>query len=998
MRPLRLRMSGLRSYRSEVTIDFGDPGLIAIVGDTGAGKSSILEALFFVLYGGCTWDQRAVVPLMSDGATVMQVELEFVAEDRRWRVFRSASRSGAQSRHELECLDDPATRFDNDGPVTDEVKRLVGLDPDAFLRTVILPQGRFQALLQATRADRTAILKGIFRLDQLADARERADTAARRLRPGAQHLKEQRAAMLPDPQSALTDAQRRRDQAQARHGILKDLSGKIAAAASERDNAGRQASELQAREQQVRATMVPGASTDLANFAATARRLEEQCRQVETRREQHRQTATSLRDVLDRADDRGEGIEALAAAAATVESLAEELPRLIDDEARCEQTARAVAALAESANAKKADADTLIGQAAEARSEQERLGQASTTASEHLAEAKKSLAVARDRGATYTDRKHAAREAAEGERVALQGIGPATERARTTAQNRDAAQQALEAVRRASAAAHAAEGCQPGDSCPICQRPLPDGFRMAPPPGEGDAQARLAEADQAAASAANALATQESDAENAANNRERADREAQQAKDALDRAVTTLRRTAADADLDAADDTLLAPLDQAALAAATAHEQQTTATNELIARENTATAEARTLTQQHQQRSAELRKYEDSVRKRRASWDATAHALPGRYQPEEPITADTLTAVAARINRRRLELAEVKTELEAQQQSLNQADQELETLRRQIRVQVEDPAHQIVIKVTVAVQRLNDLAALLDLPSGSARIGGTLSGDAEWARAVAADTDTALAQARAAAASLEQLRDHAISAIAAALAAAGAEDEQGLDEIISEVLADLQRARQDIDVATEQIPLTAELDNRISQAARLLDALDELTRLLSDAKFIAYVVNRKQQTLLAIATEVLGAMTGGRYGFSETFEIVDRLTGLPRSVKTLSGGETFLASLGIALGLVELAGRGGGRLDALFLDEGFGSLDANSLSEALDALGRQAESGRLVAVISHVRSVAENVDRVLGVSTGPSGSQVRWLGGEERDQLIAEDVEASLLI
>ena len=69
MRPLTLRMSGLRSYRSEVTIDFGDPGLIAIVGDTGAGKSSILEALFFALYGGCTWDHRATAPLISDGAS-----------------------------------------------------------------------------------------------------------------------------------------------------------------------------------------------------------------------------------------------------------------------------------------------------------------------------------------------------------------------------------------------------------------------------------------------------------------------------------------------------------------------------------------------------------------------------------------------------------------------------------------------------------------------------------------------------------------------------------------------------------------------------------------------------------------------------------------------------------------------------------------------------------------------------------------------------------------
>ena len=104
-----------------------------------------------------------------------------------------------------------------------------------------------------------------------------------------------------------------------------------------------------------------------------------------------------------------------------------------------------------------------------------------------------------------------------------------------------------------------------------------------------------------------------------------------------------------------------------------------------------------------------------------------------------------------------------------------------------------------------------------------------------------------------------------------------------------------------------------------------------------------------------------------------------------------------MASLALALGLVELAGRGGGRLDALFLDEGFGSLDANSLSEALDALGRQAETGRMVAVISHLRSVAEAMDRVLAVTGSPSGSQVRWLGGDERDALITEDIEASLL-
>src|SRR5207248_11550598 len=92
---------------------------------------------------------------------------------------------------------------------------------------------------------------------------------------------------------------------------------------------------------------------------------------------------------------------------------------------------------------------------------------------------------------------------------------------------------------------------------------------------------------------------------------------------------------------------------------------------------------------------------------------------------------------------------------------------------------------------------------------------------------------------------------------------------------------------------------------------------------LTDGRFIGYVVTRRQRALLALASEILGSMTGSRYGFAEDFRIVDRAFGQPRGSKTLSGGEAFLASLALALGLVELAARGGGRLEALFLDEGF---------------------------------------------------------------------------
>jgi exonuclease SbcC len=140
-------------------------------------------------------------------------------------------------------------------------------------------------------------------------------------------------------------------------------------------------------------------------------------------------------------------------------------------------------------------------------------------------------------------------------------------------------------------------------------------------------------------------------------------------------------------------------------------------------------------------------------------------------------------------------------------------------------------------------------------------------------------------------------------------------------------------------------------------------------------------------------------MTGARYGFSSDFQIVDRMGDLPRDAKTLSGGETFLASLALALGLLEVAGRGGGRLDALFLDEGFASLDGGAIDEALSELERVAGRGRLVAVVSHLKAVAERIDDVLYVHRQPGdrSSVAEWIGPEERDALVMRDVELTLL-
>jgi DNA repair protein SbcC/Rad50 len=997
MRPLTLRMSGLRSYRSEVTIDFGDPGLIAIVGDTGAGKSSILEGIFFALYGGCTWDHRATVPLISDGASLMQAELVFLAEGRRWRVYRSSSRTSAQNRHELECLDNPAIRFDNDGPVTAEIKRLIGLDQKAFTRTVLLPQGQFQMLLQATRTERTAILKGIFRLDELAEAREQADRAARRLRPGVDSLRLERATLLADPETALADARERYEQAETRLAQLQGLSKTVAAAARKRDEAAMQSSDIQDREAQVRGTIMPDANAKLTGLSDLTSQLEAQRRQLEADRAKRRDVANSLAEILTRADTQGAGIEALASAASTLQFLAEQLPGLSEEETSCERETAELKELSAAIASSQSAAEALEARVSAAEAEADRLAALAVAASEVLTGARSRLDTARRFAAAWAERQREVREAEERESGTAAAVEPAATRARAAAEELKEANSALEAVQRAHAAAHAAEGSKPGDPCPVCQRPLAADFAMPRPPGEAEARAKLKAAQREADQAAEAHTTAEADLRSASAELERFGRAAGLAEATLNNALSELRLVIPGANLSIDDRTLLAPLAVASGATAEAHQRQANEANRLARQAERAADKTEADRRELSRRSTGLAERQESISERKASYETAAGELPAGYRVNAPLTAENLADASGRVRRRRTELSEISKQLEEARTVIDRAGRDVETLNDRLRAEVDVPVRQLVLKLSSAEQRLNDLNALLGLPSAPDRPSSSLADTAAWARDLRAITDATLARAEDALTTLRQQHAEAITAISEALAASDAADEQGLQQAIIEVSANRSRAADDIQTASEQIPRVAELAGKIKQGEGLLEALEELGRLLADGKFIAYVVIRKQQTLLAIATELLGSMTGNRYGFSETFEIIDRLTGLPRGVKTLSGGETFLASLALALGLVELAGRGGGRLDALFLDEGFGSLDANSLSEALDVLGRQAETGRMVAVISHLRSVAEAMDRVLAVTAGSSGSQVRWLGGDERDDLITEDIEASLL-
>ena len=129
-------------------------------------------------------------------------------------------------------------------------------------------------------------------------------------------------------------------------------------------------------------------------------------------------------------------------------------------------------------------------------------------------------------------------------------------------------------------------------------------------------------------------------------------------------------------------------------------------------------------------------------------------------------------------------------------------------------------------------------------------------------------------------------------------------------------------------------------------------------------------------------SERLADLSGGRYRLvydDDEFLVVDTWNGdEARSARTLSGGETFVASLSLALALADqvrsLSTTDRARLDSLFLDEGFGTLDQDTLGTVCDAIEQLAGDGRLVGVITHVRELAEQFPRIEVVKS-PQGSR-----------------------
>ena len=140
-------------------------------------------------------------------------------------------------------------------------------------------------------------------------------------------------------------------------------------------------------------------------------------------------------------------------------------------------------------------------------------------------------------------------------------------------------------------------------------------------------------------------------------------------------------------------------------------------------------------------------------------------------------------------------------------------------------------------------------------------------------------------------------------------------------------------------------------------------------------------MTRVQSDLAVRASQILRDATEGRYDLrlkDNEYHVLDAWhTGELRSVKTLSGGETFIASLALALALSDSVA-GNATLGALFLDEGFGTLDLETLDSVASVLEALTQQGRMVGVVTHVRALSERLPSRLKVRKQPEGSVVYW--------------------
>lgn len=1000
MRPISLTVKGLRSYREQVTIDFEGLDLFAVIGDTGAGKSTIIEALSFALYAKKTWTGGSLGDLVAHGQNDAVVELVFEADGRVWKVLRKRGVKAGGAVDRLSCEGESGST-DGADAVNDRITALLGLDHGQFINAVVMRQGNFDKLLTLKPGERTTLLSSIFGLDHLATVQTWARDQHKLWNDKLIKATERRAALPPDPEAERATAARLLAESEERRRVLAESRDALTQHETARDAAVRAVERLGDR-----LRLVPGDGQGAlgalaAAWAEAVALLEEREAAVDALESAEARLAALQADekrALCGFADR----DAAVRAETTVLALADELTGLAE---KLDEIEGSIAWLDDQPDA--GTVDPVLSGAVKVAEEAEREAEEVATAT------RAALEEARRLWSSWS-------EAATRLRSLITELGQTGDAEKRAADRRAAGQAAVEAARdallaaeeardaavRADAVAHVVAGLAAGDACPVCEHPVDEAHlarhRRA---GSGDASAAVTAAQRASQQAV-AEAAQAEAAHSTATERVAAlTRQLEACEAELERLDTPCRTAglAMVADDEAAS---VARLQAAAGAAAeglaVAHDATVSARAALAAAQATIEATVRTRAEQTANLEAQRVKVLGSiaVAQQKVAWLPAGFVDPAAITPEELRFGSTkIDAVLADVTAVQQMCREAEADLAARRAVVTGLDERARTevltpagAALSSLMQWAAPLRELAAEVPAAVEQAARLATI----EAPRRVGEVDAVQAKASALVEAGTQV-LAAAEASLLEQQSLVERAKTAVADVLRVAGVESGPALENELGGVTQLIRQANDDLARADLAVESAARLDTQLATLRPVVGDLDTLRTSLTSGAFVTHLLDSRTAELLTEAGRRLGEITSGAYDFTEEFEVIEMRTGAVRSPDMLSGGERFQAALALSLGLVEIASRGGGKLGAVFVDEGFGSLDTKSLAKALDTLGGVAGGGKMVGLVSHLRPVAEYVDTVFHVVKDDArGSLIERLEGADREALIFRDDEAGL--
>lgn len=932
MKPLKLELEGFACYRDRQVISFDDLELFAISGPTGAGKSMLLDAITFALYGQTARLGRTNLDtLISPGFDRLEVDLQFQVAAGTFRVVRTAERraSGTVNRNTRIAQLDAAADW-KQLPESERLRdadqkllELLGLDYDGFTRSVLLPQGAFDEFLKGDAAKRRSLLTSLLGLERIERMRQEAvqrhSRATARIQELTARLDGELAAATPQQVRQLTDRleQLQRDQE------------RVTTELTELDTQLERQAELQHF-----ATELADVTKTLAQLAGRADEIEQLNRNVEQGRR-----ALALTPQLAQVRQRSEAVQQISRQTGQLQEAKDQLePRVLQARAEAEQLAAALAeqepALQERISSLQAVEPQLVTL--------EQLGGSLDAAVEHdgvseyAAERVSSL---RELRAQLPALQRATQLQAEAERGLQQartrqeetaGLAAAAELAleKLTERGKEAREQLNEAARE-YAAAQLEDSAQAlrqhvhvGADCPVC------GQVVATLPVRNEPQLEQLELRRA-------------QAEQALN--ELLDRH---------REATAGRATAAERASHA-----VAAVQQAGAALSAATEASTASRQPFTEAGRTVDPAAL-----GEELAAE---YAGQL----AALASRISNLTGGQEPRAALGA----AVEARKTARRRN--------EAATQAVSQLEKELADL-----------SLRLTLRSEALEEQKNELEQLESGLQQELQAAGFTS---EEELRGAALSEERLAQAA------EGVREHAEQLASstyrqAELSAAlqGVEYDAAAHQQLRDRRGELQqqqgslreeagRLQAEAQVARKALTLAREYEQERAKTEKEYGTWWQLDLDLRGSAFTAFLLSQVQQQLARRASVIIRQVTEGRYNLHlvgpDEYWISDAwaVDSGRRSVRSLSGGETFIVSLALALALSDTIA-GGRALGALFLDEGFGSLDAATLESVAQVLEALTAEGRMVGIITHVSELTERLPARLVVRKEPRGSTVHW--------------------